>query len=64
MKRFDYHSVIGGIAISILFSCGGKRIAVPLQRQNKKVMKRKTIGIIVAVLVLAFAGGIGWSLRD
>ena len=27
-------------------------------------MKRKTIGIIVAVLVLAFAGGIGWSLRD
>lgn len=64
VKRFDYHSIIGGIAISILFSCGGKRIAVPLQRQNKKVMKRKTIGIIVAVLVLAFAGGIGWSLRD
>ena len=26
-------------------------------------MKRKTIGIIVAVLVLAFAGGIGWNLR-
>ena len=50
--------------VSILFSCGGKRIAVPLQRQNKNVMKRKTIGIIVAVLVLAFAGGIGWSLRD
>ena len=27
-------------------------------------MKRKTIGIIVAVLVLAVAGGTGWSLRD
>ena len=26
-------------------------------------MKRKTIEIIVAVLVLAFAGGIGWNLR-
>lgn len=27
-------------------------------------MKRKTIGIIVVVLVLALAGGIGWNLRD
>lgn len=27
-------------------------------------MKRKTIGIIVAVLLLIFAGGIGWSMRD
>ena len=27
-------------------------------------MKRKTIGIIIAVLVLALAGSIGWSLRD
>ena len=27
-------------------------------------MKRKTIGIIIAVLVLTLAGGIGWSLRD
>ena len=27
-------------------------------------MKRKTIGIIIAVVVLALAGGIGWSLRD
>ena len=27
-------------------------------------MKRKTIGLIVAVLVLTMAGGIGWSMRD
>lgn len=27
-------------------------------------MKRKTIGIIVATLVLTIAGGIGWSMRD
>ena len=27
-------------------------------------MKRKTIGIIVAVLLLIFAGGIGWNMRD
>ena len=27
-------------------------------------MKRKTIGIIAAVLVLVFAGGIGWNMRD
>ena len=27
-------------------------------------MKRKTIGIIVAVLALALAGGIGWNMRD
>ena len=27
-------------------------------------MKRKTIGIIVAVMVLAVAGGTGWHLRD
>ncbi|MBQ6191415.1 MAG: hypothetical protein IJK51_03850, partial [Bacteroidaceae bacterium] len=27
-------------------------------------MKRKTIGIIVAVLLLALAGGISWNLRD
>ena len=32
--------------------------------KTKNDMKRKTIGIIVAVLVLALAGGIGWSLRD
>ena len=35
-----------------------------MQRQNKKNMKRKTIGIIVAVLMLVLAGGIGWNLRD
>ena len=29
-----------------------------------KNMKRKTIGIIAAVLVLVFAGGIGWNMRD
>lgn len=27
-------------------------------------MRRKTVGIIVAVLALAIAGGMGWSLRD
>ncbi len=27
-------------------------------------MKRRTIGIIVAVLVLAMVGGFGWSMRD
>jgi len=27
-------------------------------------MKRKTIGIIVAVLVLVLVGGIGWNMRD
>ena len=27
-------------------------------------MKRKTIGIIVATLVLTIAGGIGWNMRD
>ena len=32
--------------------------------KTKNDMKRKTIGIIVAVLLLALAGGIGWSLRD
>ena len=30
----------------------------------KNNMKRKTIGIIVVVLVLAFAGGIGWQHRN
>ena len=50
--------------VSTLFSCGRLRNAVPLQRQNEKGMKRKTIGIIIAVLVLTLAGGIGWSLRD
>ena len=50
--------------VSTLFSCGCLRNAVPLQRQNEKGMKRKTIGIIIAVLVLTLAGGIGWSLRD
>lgn len=32
--------------------------------KSEKMMKRETVGIIVAVLVLAFAGGIGWHLRD
>ena len=27
-------------------------------------MKRKTIGIIVAALMLVLVGGIGWNLRD
>ena len=32
--------------------------------KTNKGMKRKTIGIIIAVLVLAVACSIGWSLRD
>ena len=32
--------------------------------KTNKEMKRKTIGIIVAVLVLVVAGGTGWNLRD
>ena len=35
-----------------------------MQQKNRKGMKRKTFGIVVAVLVLALAGGTGWSLRD
>ena len=27
-------------------------------------MKRKIVGIIIAILVLALAGGTAWSLRD
>jgi len=32
--------------------------------KTKNGMKRKTVGIIVAMLVLALAGGIGWNWRD
>ena len=33
-------------------------------KNRTKYMKRKSIGIIVAMLVLAVAGGTAWSLRD
>ena len=32
--------------------------------KTKKNMKRKTIGIIVAALMLVLVGGIGWNFRD
>ena len=51
-------------AFSTLFPCRRFNIAVSLQRQNEKNMKRKTIGIIVAALMLVLVGGIRWNLRD
>ena len=64
LQAVKYQKAMGRRTVSTLFSCASRRNAVPLQQKNRKGMKRKTFGIVVAVLVLALAGGTGWSLRD
>ena len=64
LQTVKYQKALGRRTVSTLFSCASRRNAVLLQRKTEKGMKRKTFGILVAVLALALAGGTGWSLRD
>ena len=64
LQAVKYQDATGRRTVSTLFSCASRRNAVPLQQETEKGMKRKTFGILIAVLALALAGGTGWSLRD
>ena len=64
LQTVKYQKATGRRTVSTLISCASRRFAVPLQQETEKGMKRKTFGILIAVLALALAGGTGWSLRD
>ena len=64
LQTVKYQKATGRRTVSTLISCASRRFAVPLQQKTEKGMKRKTFGILIAVLALALAGGTGWSLRD
>ena len=64
LQAVKYQDATGRRTVSTLIPCASRRNAVPLQQETEKGMKRKTFGILIAVLALALAGGTGWSLRD
>ena len=64
LQAVKYQDATGRRTVSTLIPCASRRFAVPLQQETEKGMKRKTFGILIAVLALALAGGTGWSLRD
>ncbi len=64
LQAVKYQDATGRRTVSTLIPCASRRFAVPLQQETEKSMKRKTFGILIAVLALALAGGTGWSLRD
>ena len=64
LQAVKYQDATGRRTVSTLIPCASRRNAVPLQQKTEKGMKRKTFGILIAVLALALAGGTGWSLRD
>ena len=64
LQAVKYQDATGRRTVSTLIPCASRRFAVPLQQETEKGMKRKTLGILIAVLALALAVGTGWSLRD